>query len=867
MQLAGITVCVDYEDYLEHTLLCNRHQFDRYVVVTDQIQPRLRKLCEHAEVELVTSSRLRAGAAAFNKGKAINDGLANIDPRAWILHLDADIALPPSFRSELLRVPLDTETLYGCVRLMCPSYAAWQRYQRAGLFGRGWEESPPFEYVPTVRHLWEGHESDGPRKRYLPLGFFQLFSPLASGLQREPAYPEGFPDAGGSDLEFGLKFARVACLRHIQVIHLPSSTAAVAANWEGRRSKPFHEVEAPPLMVNSLTPALVKRHDHADGVFVSRFANRGLAEQGSFAGTLAHGPWTEYHENGAIEGRGAYRQGVPHGTWSQYSPADSLVAEHPYRKGRLHGRFRAWHPDGGLASEGRYKFGRLHGRVTEWHTNGVRALVGNYRSGLKHGLFRAWHENGKRAVEMSYSADQPHGLYRIWYADGTPMVRAAYWHGSRHGWFVSWHENGQKAAQSRFRNSRQLAEGAAWPRLGAEDAQLVPDGIYQSLEVVRSAREARTRPSPPSSTPVGTRGHTPERHVLRVRNGCVGFEGLIFDRNRLFLHDPIYRRSFAELCRSSRGFRLDWRGGRARVPARLDLRWPRSWSERAIHLHPRHQRSSQADTPPYVERFTRLASIVHRVSGTYYHWLLESLPRLLQVSRHLERDPDLKVLIDFDFGGSFANTWTEQYLQLLGVASASIVRYDPSRIYAARQLLIPGPVCCGIPQRESLMAIRRTLLPLAAPHDTRAIIAVSRANASCRRARHWPELVEGLRQLGGSEVIDFNSDDWRVRDQIALFSSARAVIGVHGAGLANTVFCPPGTPVAEIIPSDHVGGRCFSVLASILGLQHRYHRGSPSGLQDDFDVPVAEVIASFTKQLRASGARRSGHACRPQPDG
>ena len=36
-------------------------------------------------------------------------------------------------------------------------------------------------------------------------------------------------------------------------------------------------------------------------------------------------------------------------------------------------------------------------------------------------------------------------------------------------------------------------------------------------------------------------------------------------------------------------------------------------------------------------------------------------------------------------------------------------------------------------------------------------------------------------------------------EQVRLFGSAEAVVGPHGAGLANLTFCPPGTKVIELM--------------------------------------------------------------------
>eukprot|EP00051_Salpingoeca_urceolata_P002200 m.48047 g.48047 ORF g.48047 m.48047 type:complete len:185 (+) comp11965_c0_seq1:584-1138(+) len=55
-------------------------------------------------------------------------------------------------------------------------------------------------------------------------------------------------------------------------------------------------------------------------------------------------------------------------------------------------------------------------------------------------------------------------------------------------------------------------------------------------------------------------------------------------------------------------------------------------------------------------------------------------------------------------------------------------------------------------------------------------------------------------------------------DQVQMFVQAKVVVGSHGAGLSNTVFCQPGTPVVILPMKPHVD-HTFGHLASSMGLQ------------------------------------------------
>ena len=75
--------------------------------------------------------------------------------------------------------------------------------------------------------------------------------------------------------------------------------------------------------------------------------------------------------------------------------------------------------------------------------------------------------------------------------------------------------------------------------------------------------------------------------------------------------------------------------------------------------------------------------------------------------------------------------------------------------------------------------------------------------------------VEAALSRYGFETVYL--EGMRVADQIQLFQRAEFVIGPHGAGLANLLFCELGTKVIEFMPSVEMRP-FFWVIAQKLGL-------------------------------------------------
>jgi len=175
--LSCVSVCINYSDFLDHTLRYNRVHFDKYVVVTSPDDEDTRSVCRKYEVTcLTTEDATRDGD--FSKGRLIERGLQHLPADSWILHLDADIVLPTAFRKELDLVHLDPECIYGCDRIMVKSYEDWQKLLQSGWMTNNFYGNPHATLIPNGYQLgtrWVG--SDG----WCPIGFFSLHHRIAGG--------------------------------------------------------------------------------------------------------------------------------------------------------------------------------------------------------------------------------------------------------------------------------------------------------------------------------------------------------------------------------------------------------------------------------------------------------------------------------------------------------------------------------------------------------------------------------------------------------------------------------------------------------------------------------------------------------------
>lgn len=238
MYLEGLVICVDYSDFLAHTLPHNKTHFDNLIVVTDTKDEKTKKLCEFHHIRCVQTDIFYENGNSFNKGVAIDYGLSLLENKDWVIHLDADIYLPPLTRSILENIPLETHKIYGADRLMCPSYEKWTEFLNdPQKIQEGWVYIHMDAFPIGVRLAEYNNKDAG----YEPIGYFQLWNPKGSGVFN---YPTEHDYCDRTDVLHCKKFARKdrELLPEIIVIHLESeglSVGSMGKNWKGRKTRLF----------------------------------------------------------------------------------------------------------------------------------------------------------------------------------------------------------------------------------------------------------------------------------------------------------------------------------------------------------------------------------------------------------------------------------------------------------------------------------------------------------------------------------------------------------------------------------------------------------------------------------------------------
>lgn len=188
-------------------------------------------------------------------------------------------------------------------------------------------------------------------------------------------------------------------------------------------------------------------------------------------------------------------------------------------------------------------------------------------------------------------------------------------------------------------------------------------------------------------------------------------------------------------------------------------------------------------------------SLLQRFSSSFYHFLIETLPRL-----SFPRPPHLK--IDRYLVPEAARSHASRWLSFAGLSPESLHFVKPLDHFACEQLvfsneLVPWqqPTTWAVGAVRDVLHVPSPSLSASKATPGRAIF-LTRKNAYERHLRWEDELLGTLPWL---ERID--PAGLEPTDQIKLFASADLIVAPHGAGLSNVVFCRPGTRVVELFPS------------------------------------------------------------------
>lgn len=233
-------------------------------------------------------------------------------------------------------------------------------------------------------------------------------------------------------------------------------------------------------------------------------------------------------------------------------------------------------------------------------------------------------------------------------------------------------------------------------------------------------------------------------------------------------------------------------------------------------------------------------------SSGYFHWLLDTLPRIYLYQSHVSAD---FVLILPSSYSKF--TYITSTLSLLDVKTLYVTPFQPLRL---RRLHTISPIAnSGVFRPLLLKKLRDTLLSTISYSDPTIatdILFISRKKASRRHLLNEKECIDYLSKEYSVRTISL--EDYSLIEQIHIVRSSKVLVGLHGSGLANCLFLNQEQSLLEIRFVGDDRNNCFFALASALNIKYGFVFATKcnSLSTQDSDAHVDDLFALSSEVAR-----------------
>ncbi|MGD1091416.1 MAG: glycosyltransferase family 61 protein [Bryobacteraceae bacterium] len=220
----------------------------------------------------------------------------------------------------------------------------------------------------------------------------------------------------------------------------------------------------------------------------------------------------------------------------------------------------------------------------------------------------------------------------------------------------------------------------------------------------------------------------------------------------------------------------------------------------------------------------------------YYHWLVEGPLPLDILSGALELDKNVKIALprSMDVDALFDHRET---LRAVAFGRHDIIEVAADLIQVREAIWVETDLVERMPApylKDFQRRIAARYAGLRAPRNRRLLVARKGPN----RKIHNIEQVQAFLSIYDFETVYL--EGMSMVDRILLFQNAEFVIGPYGAGLANLIFCEPGTKVIKLMPSAEMRP-FFWMISDKLDLVY--------GLQICSTVPDRDFHAAITVDI------------------
>lgn len=199
--------------------------------------------------------------------------------------------------------------------------------------------------------------------------------------------------------------------------------------------------------------------------------------------------------------------------------------------------------------------------------------------------------------------------------------------------------------------------------------------------------------------------------------------------------------------------------------------------------------------------------------SNYYHWHLNWLPRLALADRFDDLRAIKPLITNFR-----ADYMRDSLEAVTGRNSRDSIMLGFQVLHLSR-VFIPTMFLNPLHAPFVLRSYEHLRQPRQAGAGKR--LYISRSQAANRHVLNEDEVTTLLSDYGFETVI---SENYSYQQQISLFSQAAHIVGTHGAGLTNVLFCYPGFSMIELF--NQFRSKVYHSLCAAMGATHYWNLAS-----------------------------------------
>lgn len=228
-----------------------------------------------------------------------------------------------------------------------------------------------------------------------------------------------------------------------------------------------------------------------------------------------------------------------------------------------------------------------------------------------------------------------------------------------------------------------------------------------------------------------------------------------------------------------------------------------------------------------------VATVINEWSNNYFHWLTEVLPKVYYLKTQI---PTFSVLLPVNYSSSFQieslKILDVPIIYFEGVAFLKTV-YLPDRQapYSAHY----NPIIL-----RSMVAILKSKIDCS--YNLGPFIYITRRRAEIRKLANEKAVLKILNDLS-FEIVEF--ENLNFYQQVSVASHAKIIVGCHGAGLTNLMFCEPDTSIYEFSLDGETMDKCYYTLADACNLNYYYQFCPSANNSSDYHFSDLEVDTIF----------------------